>query len=66
MLGTMDIVLNIRGINQIKAAVRQVFDSWDSPRAVEYRKVNKIPPELGTAAVVQAMVFGDKDSNFGN
>jgi pyruvate,orthophosphate dikinase len=65
MPGMMDTLLNVRNISHIKAAVRQVFDSWDSPRANEYRKVNNIPSDLGTAAIVQAMVFGNKDSNSG-
>ena len=65
MPGMMDTLLNVKDTNQIKAAVKQVFDSWDSPRAIEYRRVNRISSHLGTAVVVQAMVFGNKDSNSG-
>ena len=65
MPGMMDTLLNVSDGNQIKTAAKQVFDSWDSPRAIEYRRVNRIPQHLGTAAVVQAMVFGNKDSNSG-
>ena len=36
-----------------------VFRSWNNPRAVYYRKQNKIPDDLGTAVNVQAMVFGN-------
>jgi len=36
-----------------------VFRSWHNPRAVFYRKQNKIPDDLGTAVNVQAMVFGN-------
>ncbi len=65
MPGMMDTLLNVSDIKQLKVAVKQVFDSWGSPRAIEYRRVNRIPPDLGTAAIVQAMVFGNKDSNSG-
>src|SRR5208283_5362006 len=36
-----------------------VFRSWWNPKAVYYRKMEKIPDEIGTAASVQAMVFGN-------
>jgi len=36
-----------------------VFNSWNNPRAVTYRKLNSIPGNLGTAVNVQAMVFGN-------
>lgn len=44
---------------QLKKAVEAVFKSWDNPRAKVYRKVNKIPDNLGTAVNVQTMVFGN-------
>ena len=37
-----------------------VFDSWTGKRAVEYRRINHIPDEWGTAVNVQQMVFGNK------
>jgi pyruvate,orthophosphate dikinase len=36
-----------------------VFRSWNCPRATHYRRINKIPDNLGTAVNVQAMVFGN-------
>jgi pyruvate,orthophosphate dikinase len=45
---------------QLKQAIRAVFDSWMGPRAVEYRRINRIPSEWGTAVNVQQMVFGNK------
>ncbi len=45
--------------DQLKGAVQAVFSSWDNDRAQEYRKINNIPYEWGTAVVVQAMVFGN-------
>ena len=48
-------------IDQLRRAVSAVFDSWDSPRAAEYRRHYDIAEDLGTAAVVQCMVFGNRD-----
>ncbi|MDT0319946.1 pyruvate, phosphate dikinase [Streptomyces millisiae] len=50
---------------QLELALRAVFASWDAPRARTYRAVHDIPHELGTAAVVQAMVFGNRDDHSG-
>jgi pyruvate,orthophosphate dikinase len=36
-----------------------VFRSWWNPKAAYYRKMEKIPDEIGTGASVQAMVFGN-------
>jgi pyruvate,orthophosphate dikinase len=45
---------------QLRQAIRAVFDSWLGDRAVEYRRINRIPDEWGTAVNVQQMVFGNK------
>src|SRR3954471_869167 len=45
---------------QLGQAIRAVFDSWSGSRAVEYRRINRIPDEWGTAVNVQQMVFGNK------
>ncbi len=45
---------------QLKYAIEAVFGSWDNPRAVLYRKKNKIDDNMGTAVNVQCMVFGNK------
>ena len=45
---------------QLLEAVRAVFDSWMGKRAVEYRRINRIPDEWGTAVNVQQMVFGNR------
>ena len=44
---------------QLWGGVIAVFKSWDVPRAVEYRRINKIPGDWGTGVNVQAMVFGN-------
>jgi pyruvate,orthophosphate dikinase len=52
-------------IEQLRGAIAAVFDSWSNKRAVEYRRIHKIPDELGTAANVQMMVFGDLGNDSG-
>ncbi len=47
---------------QLNKAVGAVFESWNTERAVKYRKINNIPGHWGTAVNVQSMVFG----NLGN
>jgi pyruvate,orthophosphate dikinase len=47
-------------IEQLRQAIRAVFDSWTGERAVSYRRINRIPDEWGTAASVQQMVFGNR------
>ena len=45
--------------DQLDAAIRAVFESWDNKRARDYRRLHRIPDELGTAVNVQRMVFGN-------
>jgi len=65
MPGMMDTILNISNRDKLFNAISRIFESWDSQRAVEYRRLNNISPTLGTAAVVQAMVYGNKDESSG-
>ena len=44
---------------QLWGAVKAVFDSWMTPRAILYRKLNDIPEHWGTAVNIQSMVFGN-------
>ena len=44
---------------QLWGAVSAVFDSWMTPRAIYYRKLNNYPEVWGTAVTVQSMVFGN-------
>ncbi|MBU2554314.1 MAG: pyruvate, phosphate dikinase [Bacteroidetes bacterium] len=48
---------------QLWGSVMAVFDSWMNPRAIYYRKMERIPDEWGTAVNVQAMVFGNMGLN---
>ncbi len=50
---------------QLDAAIQAVFESWDNRRAQDYRRLNRIPYELGTAVNVQQMVFGNTGSRSG-
>ncbi len=45
--------------DQLWQTITAVFESWNNPRAQEYRRIYKIPEEWGTAVNVQAMVFGN-------
>ncbi|MFA5367057.1 MAG: pyruvate, phosphate dikinase [Dehalococcoidia bacterium] len=45
--------------DQIWGGIGAVFMSWNGKRAIEYRRIEKIPDEWGTAVNVQAMVFGN-------
>jgi pyruvate,orthophosphate dikinase len=44
---------------QLGMAIMAVFRSWNNPRAIVYRKINKIADSLGTAVNVQSMAFGN-------
>ncbi|MHC1586408.1 MAG: pyruvate, phosphate dikinase [Candidatus Hecatellaceae archaeon] len=50
---------------QLELAIEAVFKSWYTPRAVVYRKVNRIPDDLYTAVNIQTMVFGNIGANSG-
>jgi pyruvate,orthophosphate dikinase len=65
MPGMMDTILNIGNAEKIKSAIKRIFESWNNPRAIEYRRLHNISPTLGTSAVVQAMVYGNKDERSG-
>ncbi len=51
--------------DQLILAIKAVFDSWNNPRAMVYRKLNDIPHDLGTAVNVQSMVFGNMGEDCG-
>ena len=49
--------------DQLWGAVCAVFDSWNTERAILYRRMEQIPEEWGTAVNVQAMVYGNMGDN---
>jgi pyruvate, orthophosphate dikinase len=65
MPGMMDTILNISDLALMLRAVQRIFESWNNPRAIDYRRLNNISPTMGTAAIVQAMVFGNRDERSG-
>jgi pyruvate,orthophosphate dikinase len=50
---------------QLDLAIKAVFASWYGKRAVDYRRFNKIPDDLGTAVNVVTMVFGNMGTDSG-
>lgn len=50
---------------QLIQSVTAVFDSWENPRAVVYRRLNDISGKWGTAVNVQSMVFGNMGETSG-
>ena len=50
---------------QLMEAVKAVFQSWQNPRAIVYRRLHDIPSSWGTAVNVQSMVFGNMGNNSG-
>jgi len=51
---------------QLKTAIKAVFESWDIKKARNYRRIFKIPDDLGTAVNVQVMVFGNMGEDSGS
>ncbi len=50
---------------QLWGAIEAVFKSWQTKRAMDYRRVHRIPDDLGTAVNVMAMVFGNLGDHCG-
>lgn len=44
---------------QLWGGIGAVFRSWNTKRAIEYRRLHGIPEHWGTAVNIQAMVFGN-------
>ncbi len=52
-------------LEQLKLAIRSVFESWNNERAHVYRTINGIPDEMGTAVNIVSMVFGNMGDDSG-
>ena len=50
---------------QLIMAIKAVFNSWKNQRAIVYRRINKIPDDLGTAVNIQCMAFGNLGDDCG-
>ncbi|MEO2134387.1 pyruvate, phosphate dikinase [Microbacterium sp.] len=51
---------------QLLGAIAAVFRSWNTRRAITYRELHGIDHAMGTAVVVQTMVFGNRDEDSGS
>ncbi len=52
-------------MEQLRGGINAVFDSWNVPRAITYRKLNNIPDHWGTAVNVVSMVYGNRGESSG-
>src|ERR1700736_4010135 len=52
-------------VDQLREAIDAVFKSWNTDRAKTYRRMERIPDDLGTAVNVQMMVFGNMGNTSG-
>ena len=53
-------------MEQLKGGIDAIFRSWNNPRAISYRRINKISAEVtGTAVNIQSMVFGNLGDDSG-
>ncbi len=53
-------------MRQLELAIQAVFGSWNTDRAIHYRRIENIPDDLGTAVNVQTMVFGNMGDDSGS
>jgi pyruvate,orthophosphate dikinase len=51
---------------QLVNAIELVLDSWDTDKAIDYRKIMDVSDAWGTAVIVQAMVFGNRSEDAGS
>ena len=52
-------------MDQLWGAIRAVFESWNTARAITYRRLHRIPDDWGTGVNVQSMVFGNMGDDCG-
>ena len=50
---------------QLSGAIAAVFASWNADKAAEYRRINQIDADMGTAVILQRMVFGNTGGHSG-
>jgi pyruvate,orthophosphate dikinase len=68
--GFKDIIIKRKGMpfpedpwDQLRGVILAIFDSWNTDRAIYYRRMNDIPEDWGTAVNVQGMVYGNMGDN---
>ena len=52
-------------MEQLWGAIAAVFESWNTRRAIDYRRLHNIPDAMGTAVNVMTMVFGNLGEDSG-
>jgi pyruvate,orthophosphate dikinase len=52
-------------MEQLFMSIYAVFNSWNNDRAIVYRRISKIPDDMGTAVNIQVMVFGNMGNDSG-
>ncbi len=52
-------------VHQMELAIKAVFNSWNAKRAIDYRRRENIPDDLGTAVNICTMVFGNMGDDSG-
>ncbi len=52
-------------VRQLWGAIAAVFESWNTRRAIDYRKLHDIPDAMGTAVNIVAMVYGNLGEDSG-
>jgi len=55
----------ISPMEQLWGGIDAVFNSWNTDRAIYYRRINQIPDDIGTAVNVQTMVYGNMGETSG-
>ena len=65
LLASQDCEVPVDPMEQVRTSILAVFESWNSPRAHSYRRLNDIPHDLGTACNIQMMVFGNLGADSG-
>ncbi|MFL5403346.1 MAG: pyruvate, phosphate dikinase [Gemmatimonadales bacterium] len=55
----------VEPVDQLWGAIAAVFESWNTRRAIDYRKLHDIPDSMGTAVNIVSMVFGNLGEDSG-
>jgi pyruvate, orthophosphate dikinase len=55
----------VEPLDQLWGAIAAVFESWNTRRAIDYRKLHDISDSMGTAVNIVAMVFGNLGDDSG-
>ncbi len=65
LLAEHDLIIPADPREQVRQSILAVFKSWNSERAIAFRATHGLPEQSGTAATIQAMVFGNRNEQSG-